>query len=107
MKLEPARITVFQEATVPTDARLAGWALLAHAFDVRGPVRRPSCVSEQHIRGSQREEGRWKLFDRRYWPGDTFGDQLGFALRHEAIDLLILKQVFEKVPRGEMEGVVR
>ena len=100
MKLEPAPAAVFQEKTVPDGTRLAGWAALVQALAIPAPVRRPSCVSEQHVSGSRREEGDWTVFDKRYWPGDTFADHLTFALRHEDIDLLILKRIFDAVPRG-------
>jgi hypothetical protein len=106
MKLQPAA-TIFQEKTVPPASRLTGWALLTHAFAIQAPLRRPSCVSEQHVRGSRRKEGSWNVFDKRYWPGDAFADHLSFALRHEEIDLLILKRVFEAAPQTEIEGFVR
>ena len=107
MKLDPTPIAVFQDRAVPIGTRLAGWASLVHAFGVSGPVRWPSCVSEQHVRGSRREEGAWTVFDKRYWPGDTFADHLVFALRHENMDLLLLKRIFEAVPRAEVETIVR
>jgi hypothetical protein len=107
MKLSRALVTVFQEKTVPKGTRLAGWAALVQALAIPGPIRRPSCVSEQHVRGSHREEGVWAVFDRRYWPGDDFADHLSFALRHEDIDLLILKRIFEAVPQAEIEAIVR
>jgi hypothetical protein len=43
---------VFQEKTIANGTRLAGWAALVHALAIPGPVRRPSCVSEQYVRGS-------------------------------------------------------
>jgi len=49
----------------------------------------------------------WSLFDKRYWPGDTFAGHLGFALRHEPIDLLILKRVLGAAPARELEALVR
>ena len=107
MRLAPAPIAIFQEKTIPDRTRLAGWAALVQALALRGPIRRPSCVSEQHVRGSHREEGAWTVFDKRYWPGDTFADHLTFALRHEDLDLLILKRVFETVPQAEVEVIVR
>ncbi len=107
MRLESGPIATFQEKTVPYGARLAGSAALVRMFTLSGPVRRPSCVSEQHVRGSRREEGAWQVFDKRYWPGDTFADHLTFALRHERIDLLILKRVFEAAPQAEVETMVR
>jgi hypothetical protein len=40
-------------------------------------------VSKQHVKAIRREEKSWNVFDKRYWPGQSFGDRLGFALRHE------------------------
>jgi hypothetical protein len=100
-------VGVFQEKAVPAGARLAGWAALVQALGIAAPVRRPSCVSNQHVKGSRRAEGAWNTFDKRYWPGESFADHLTFALRHEDIDLLILKRAFEAVPQAEMEERVR
>ncbi|MBI1896184.1 MAG: Fic family protein [Acidobacteria bacterium] len=107
MRLESAPPTIFQDQMVPDSAKLAGWAALVQTFAVQAPVRRPSSVSDKHISGSQRQEGDWVVFDKRYWPGDTFADHLTFALRHEDIDLLVLKRVFEAAPQAEVEAVVR
>ena len=107
MTLESGPIAVFQEKTVPESTRLAGWAAIVRALALPVPVRQPGCVSEQHISGSRREEGAWTVFDRRYWPGDTFADHLTFALRHEQIDLLILKRAFQAVPAAEVEAFAR
>ena len=92
MRIRATPIAVFQERTVPAGTRLAGWAALVHAFDIAAPVRRPSCISDQHVRGSQRPEEGCTVYDKRYWPGESFADHLGFALRHEDLDLLIFKR---------------
>ena len=97
----------FQEKTVPADTRLAGWASLIQTLGVQAPVRRPSAVSGQHVKASRREEGGWTIFDKRYWPGGSFGDQLGFALRHEDLDVLVLKRLFEAVPQDTVTAFVR
>ena len=108
MKLNTDKVAMFREKLMPADARLAGWALLAHALSLPAPVREPSCVSDQHIRGSFRDDNNgWKVFDKRYWPGETFAGHLSFALRHEPIDLLILKRAFETIPQSDMEAFVR
>ena len=101
------RVRTFQEKTVPTDTRLTGWAFLVHSFGVRAPVRRPSAVSSQHVKASRREDGDWTVFDKRYWPGETFGDQLSFALRHEDLDLLVLKRIFDAAPADTVAAFVR
>ena len=98
MRLDLTPIHTFQENLVPEQTRLAGWTALVEALSLQAPVRRPSCVSEKHVRGSQREEGVWRVFDKRYWPGDNLADHLRFALRHEDLDLLILKRAFDAMP---------
>ena len=66
MKLETAPTTVFQEMLVLDGARLAGWAALVHGLGIAALVRQPSCVSEQYVSGSRRQEGPWTVFDKRY-----------------------------------------
>ncbi len=107
MRFEPATPISFQDRLLPQGAQLAGWAALVHALDLRAPVRRPSCISRKHVRGSRREENGWQLYDKRYAPGKGFGDHLTFALRHEDIDLLILRRMFDSVPESEMKQYVR
>ena len=107
MSLDSASIAVYQDRTVPADTRLAGWAALVHALGIPAPVRNPSCVSGQHVRGSHRSIEDWNVFDKRYWPGETLADHLTFALRHENLDLLILKRIFDVVPQHEIEAIVR
>lgn len=106
MRLDLAPTAVFQERTVPHGTKLVGWAALVRALAIGAPLHRPSCVSEQHVKGS-REEGEWTIYDKRYWPGDTLSDHLLFALRHEGLDFLILKRVFDAVPQEEIEALVR
>ena len=101
------RIGTFQEKTVPAEARLAGWAWLVQSFGVQAPVRRPSAVSDQHVKASSREAGEWTIYDKRYWPGEGFGDHIGFALRHENLDLLVLKRIFDVVPQNTLAAFVR
>ncbi|MEO6165291.1 MAG: Fic family protein [Candidatus Binatia bacterium] len=96
----------FQDNLIPREARLAGWAALVQALSIHAPVRRPSCVSEKHVGGSQRDDGIWRVFDKRYWPGDQLADHLTFALRHEDLDLLILKRAFDAMPANVLQGLV-
>src|ERR1035438_5318010 len=106
MQIDLGPIRTFQEKNVPAGTRLAGWSALVQSFGLRVPVRRTCAVSEQHIRGSRREERDWTVFDKRYWPGDDFASHLGFALRHEAVDPLILKRLFEAVPADAVQQFV-
>lgn len=107
MRLAPASIAIFQDQAVPGGNRPVGWAAIVQAMDIAAPVRRPACVSDQHVRGSQRVEEGWTVFDKRYWPGDELADHLTFALRHEDIDLLIVKRICDAAPGGVIEAMVR
>ena len=107
MRLKLKNNAFFHDKLVPKGARLAGWAALVQALDLCVPVRQPSCVSEKHVGGSHREEGSFRVFDKRYWPGDQCIDHLSFALRHEPVDLLILKRIFDALPKAVLEAFIR
>ncbi len=42
-----------------------------------------------------------------YWPGDTFGGHLEFALKYDGVNLAILAALFEKIPEEDMTAYVR
>ena len=107
MHLENRTPSSFQGESVPDGVQLVGWAALVQALGLQVPVRQPGCVSEKHIGGSRREEGSWRVFDKRYQPGNQFTDHLAFALRHENIDLLILKRAFNAVSKTVLEEYIR
>ncbi len=92
---------------LPEGGSLAGWSALVAALGIRAPLRQPACVSEKHVRGNTRTNGVWQVYDKRYLPEATLEGHLGFALRHEAINLLILKRVLDAVPKVEVETIVR
>ncbi len=96
----------FQDRLVPKDTRLAGWAALVHGLGIAAPARAVSAVAAGHIRGSQREEDGWTIFDKRYWPGERITDHLSFALRHEHLNLLILKRLFDAIEPDEIAAFV-
>jgi hypothetical protein len=105
VQIETPRI--FQERTVPGNSKLAGLSALVHAFKLEAPVRSPSCAIEAYVKGSRRQEDGWTVFDKRFTPNDTLAGHLAFALRHETIDLLILKRLFAIVPKADVEAIVR
>ncbi len=107
LRLDDLTPQFFQDEPLPEAARLAGWSALAYNLGIRAPVRNPACISDKHIHGNKRTEGIWELFDKRYLPEDTLEGHLSFALRHESIDFLILKRVFDAVPQEDVEAIVR
>src|SRR6202049_888040 len=107
MNLQNTRVATFQGEALPGESRLAGLAALANALNLRAPVRTPACVSDNHISGSVRTEGPWRVHDKRYWPGDTFDDHLDFALRNENLDLLVLKRAYAPIHTKVLEAFVK
>ena len=97
----------FQDEPLPENTSLVGWSALVHGLAIYAPVRQVCCVSEKHVSGSQRYSGKWRVFDKRYAPADQALDHIAFALKHENIDLLILKRAFEKIPSSEIETFIR
>jgi Fic/DOC family len=107
MNIKNTRVAIFQGEALPGETRLAGLAALANALNLSAPVRTPACVSDNHISGSVRTEGPWRVHDKRYWPGNTFDDHLDFALRNENLDLLVLKRAFAAIDPKVMEAFVK
>lgn len=92
----------FQEQHIPKDCRLIGRAALVEQLDIEAPVRTPSCVSQHHVKGSVRREDEWRIYDKRYLSDESLTGHLTFALKHEAIDLLALKRIFEAFPQDQL-----
>lgn len=98
---------IFANETVPEGTMLAGYAALIYALKVEAPLRSMSCISNEHVRGSMRQDGNWTIYDKRYWPGSSLGDHLTFAIKHEPLDLLILKRVLEAAPEKELAEFIK
>jgi hypothetical protein len=107
MRLDLDNATHLQGNPIPDGAVLAGWDALAYALGLKAPVREPSCISERHVGGSQRQDGAWRIFDKRYRVDSDVASHLTFALRHENLDLLVLKRVFDAIPAMVIEEMVR
>jgi hypothetical protein len=107
MEFAIARPRFFQGEPLPEGAELVGWAALVDALGVQAPLRRRSCVSEKHIRGSRRSERGWTIYDKRYRPEGSLAGHLNFALRREEIDLLVLKRLFDALPVEALAAALR
>ena len=91
-----------QYEEIPAGTALAGWAALVKVYGVDAPLRHFSSISNKHVRGNKKKEGNWEVFDKRYKPDDSLEGQLNFALRHEVIDLLVMKRVLKALPREDL-----
>ena len=99
----PAR---FQDEPLPAGTSLIGWSALVHGLELAAPVRDPACVSSAHVRGTQRREGAWRIFDKRFDPGSDPVAHILFALRNEAFDLLVLKRALDAIGPAPLEAYI-
>lgn len=97
----------FQNEILPTHAHLVGWSALIDCLHIKAPLRTLVCVSEKYIRGTKRQEGVWEIYDKRYSPEDTILGHLSFALKHENVDLVILKKIFDHIDEKELIEYIR
>lgn len=107
MDLDITQVDYFQNSRIPVDCMLAGLAALVYALDVNAPVRQPACISKARFRESTKIERDWKVFDSKFKIEPTLASNLLFAMRHESMDLLVLKRIFQKIPKHEIEEQVR
>lgn len=102
---QPVRL--FQSRHVPVDTVLAGFAALVQALQVQAPVRSPACIAKGRFKESVKETDSWRIFDNKYAVEPTAAGHLTFAMKHDNVDLLVLKRIFEKLPEEEIANYVK
>ena len=85
----------FQNKILPTSCRLIGYSWLLHHFDLNIHLRELCCVSEKRLASQKFKKSGWTLFDTQLGVDDTPYANLEFALKHETIDLLLLKSILK------------
>jgi Fic/DOC family len=98
---------IFQDKHIPRESALVGLSALVYALNVEAPVRKPSCVSPRRIKEQKIDTGEWRIFDSKYAVESTARGHLAFALKHEDLDLLVLKRIFLALPESEIAEYVR
>ncbi len=96
----------FHGTSLPeTGASLSGYAALIATYDLKVPLPgKLAIISPKHKRY---ETDNWAVFTPRYKPKDTLGGHLIFALRHEGLDLAVLKALFRALEAGELEKIIQ
>lgn len=98
-------VTVFHERRLPEIATPAGYAALIDAYRLSVPI--PATLSAIATRHRRTEQQGWRIFGPRYAPEATLEGHLTFALKHEGLDLAVLKRLFLAVGAAEIEALVR
>ena len=91
------------------DHRPVGYAWLLEKFEVSGvPNWHRSSVSTTATHSEKIQDGFVdEVFRTQYWPGDTIGDHLEFALKYDGVNLALLAQIFEKVSQVELTEYIK
>lgn len=98
-------MTIFHETALPEKATPAGYAALIDAYGLKVPFPLTlSAISERH---RARTEDGWRILTPRHAPSADLAGHLTFALKHEGLELAVLKRLFAAVPPGEVESLVR
>ena len=98
-------VTVFRERRLSVPATPAGYAALIGAYGLRVPL--PRTLSATGERHRIIEEGGWRIYSPRHAPKPSLEGHLTFALKHEGLDLVVLKRLFVATGPGPVENLVR
>lgn len=99
------KITVFHNRLAPEPGLIVGYGALIIKYCLKVPIPDTlSIISDKHKRYSTEE---WEVFTPRHAPNDSLVGNLTFALKHEGVDLGVLKGVFSSVAVDDIEYIVK
>ena len=97
-------VTTFLGRALPEKATPTGYASLIHAYNLKVPLPRTLfAIGERHK--IKTEEG-WRLLTPRHAPAADLEGHLTFALKHEGLDLAVLKRLFSALEPTDIESLV-
>lgn len=87
----------------------AGYAALIRRYDLDVmPNRHKSLVTADGVHKIVATEGGIEeIYPKKYWPGNTLGDHLEFALKYDGTNLAILAGLFQKVGKEDFLSYLR
>ena len=82
-----------------SSTRPAGYAFLLAKYEITGiPNWHVSYVSANTTHRTEIHTGFIKeTYPEKYWPGDSPGSHLEFALKYDGVNLSLLKQIFDLI----------
>ena len=94
----------FQNEILPDSCRLIGYSWLLNHLNLNIPLRELCCESEKRLASQKIQKSHWLVFDSQLSVEENLNSNLEFALKHETIDLLVLKFIFKAFSK---EGIVK
>lgn len=87
---------------LPKSTQAVGYTWLMQHFNLELPLRELCCISTTRLDTQKVQKGKWTIFDAQIKFEDTISGHLEFSLKHEKIDLLILKSILNASPMEEL-----
>ena len=87
---------------MPNECHLIGFSWLLKYFELTVALREYSCISEKRLISQTLQQKDWVVFDRQYQIENTPYTHLEFAIKHELLDLLVLKHILKSFPQQEL-----
>lgn len=97
---------LFYGRVIPDDCNLAGYSWLINQLHLQVPVRIWSCISKKRLSHHVEHKDGWTIYDSTLSKLDNISNHLEFALKHQAIDLLLIKRVLQSWGKEEAESYV-
>lgn len=99
-------LSVFHAEPLPeANAIPVGYMALIKQHNLQVPL--PDCLSAIGAKHKKYEKGQWRIFTPRHAPEDSLYGHLTFALKHEGIDLAVLKALFNSITSKKIVDIVR
>ncbi len=97
-------ITTFHGLIPPEKGQVVGATAIIDSLKLELPL--PNVISIVSYKHKKYESGRWKVFGTKYLPEDSLYKQLIFHLKHEGINLLFFKKLFERLSTKQVIDLI-
>ena len=101
----PPPVTVLLDRRLPEPATPAGYSAIIAAYGLAVPV--PRTLFATGARHRIVEADGWRILTPRHAPKPTLAGHLTFALKHEGLDLALLKRLFLALGDKPIASMVR
>ncbi len=98
-------VRVFHDRRLPEKATPTGYCALIDAYELNVPLPRTLYATGDRHRISKADG--WHILTPRHTPEVSLSGHLTFALKHEGLDLAVLKRLFEAAGPRRIEDLVR
>jgi len=97
----------FQNSILPDGAELIGFSWLLNHFKLNVPLRDLSCISTKRLSSQKLQSANWTLFDTKLKIDNRAFSHLEFALKHEVLDLLVLKYILKSFQEEDLTQEIK